>query len=73
MLDFESAQAILVEMTASTRKPQTWVPHPDDVDDVRAAMEDVVAGRLLSAEQSAEFHAWLEGKIEKPAWLAAFE
>jgi hypothetical protein len=59
-------------MTAPLRPAQCWQPHPDDEAEVRAAMEDAVAGRLLSAERSEEFLEWMEGKRERPAWLDEF-
>lgn len=59
-------------MTTSSRPAQLWKPHPDDEAELRAAMEDAVAGRLLSVEQSEEFLQWMEGKRERPAWLDEF-
>jgi predicted transcriptional regulator len=42
-------------------------PHPDDEDEVRAALADAEAGRLLSAEESAAYLRWLEtGEGEGP-------
>jgi hypothetical protein len=59
-------------MTTSSRPAQLWQPHPDDEAEVRAAMEDVIAGHLLSVEQSEEFLQWMEGKRERPRWLDEF-
>ena len=56
-------------MTAPSTRKTLWAPHPDDEADVRAAIADADAGRLLTPEQSEEFLAWLTGECEKPAWL----
>ena len=38
-----------------------WKAHPDDEADVRAALESVNRGELLSPEASEAFLRWLEG------------
>lgn len=43
----------------SEERPR-FKPHPDDEAEIRAAAEDVAAGRLLSPEKSAAVLRWLE-------------
>jgi hypothetical protein len=38
----------------------TFQPHPDDVAEVRSAIEEADRGELLSAEQSEAYLRWLE-------------
>ena len=40
---------------------QLWKPHPDDEADVRAAIESVERGEVLSVEASEAFLRWLDG------------
>jgi hypothetical protein len=46
---------------AKQESRKLWKPHPDDEADVRAAMESVDRGELLSVGASAAFLRWLEG------------
>ena len=49
------------------RKPQVFVPHPDDAAEVQAAFEAVERGELLSAEESAAYvRSLLTGEDEPP-------
>jgi hypothetical protein len=48
------------------RKPPVFVPHPDDESDVRAGLEEVARGELLSAEESAEYLRSLLGDSQPP-------
>jgi hypothetical protein len=45
---------------SDARKVPVFVPHPDDEADVRAGLDEVARGELLSAEESTVYLHWLE-------------
>jgi hypothetical protein len=47
-------------------KTPVFVPHPDDEADVRAGLEEVARGDLLSAEESAAYLRSLLGDSQPP-------
>ena len=48
--------------TRGASKPPVFVPHPDDEADVRAGLDEVARGELLSAEESAAYLRSLLGE-----------
>jgi hypothetical protein len=47
-------------------KAPVFVPHPDDEADVRAGLEEVARGELLSADESAAYLRSLLGDGQPP-------
>ena len=74
-LDGAASAAYAMGMAGPSSKPErearapAYVPHPDDVDDVRRAFSD--DGELLSAEESDAYLHWLETG-EAPEHLRQF-